>query len=122
MALKNLVDHPVVGSIPDLEKASWAGRLNIRSAFIRVLVGLWKNASSLLGCISTNSVSNSESNSSETFMPSGLFFAAFVKIVPKLRMVTSLLDLFIVARFSARPSGAMMCALGYAAAHAERKR
>ena len=71
---------------------------------MRVLEGRWWKTSSLLGWEGRYSYSNSLSNSSEIFI-SDLFCA--VKIVLKGIMVTVLSVLFCVARFSARPSGAM---------------
>lgn len=47
------------------EYCSFAGRLKIRSASIRVFEGLWRKIISLLGCVGMYSCANSESKSGE---------------------------------------------------------
>jgi len=49
--LKIRVSTPLVGLTPDLLNCSVAGRLNSRSASMRVFVGRWQNTSSLFTCL-----------------------------------------------------------------------
>src|SRR3984957_17082075 len=102
--VKSLVQKPDVADSPVLLNCSVAGRLNIRSASISVLVGLWLKTSSLLGWDDKYVYSNSESNSASTVV---LSLSLAVKMTLK---GTS--SFFCLTRFSGRPSGPSTLAWG----------